>query len=83
MSTNGLTPGQLEALLQFAAQKLGVSPEQLAKTVQTGDSSELGLPPDKADKLAGFLNNRSALEQLLRSPQAQQLLQQLTGKQGE
>ncbi len=84
MSGNGLTPEQLEALLNFASQKLGVSPQQLARTVQTGDSSGLGLSEDKARKLDGFLNDRGALERLVRSPQAQELLNQLLkGKQGE
>ena len=30
-----LTPEQLNALVQFAAKRLGMSPQELAKTVQT------------------------------------------------
>ena len=30
------TPAQLQALLQYASKRLGTTPEQLAKTVQSG-----------------------------------------------
>ena len=35
------TPDQLNVLLQFASQRLGTTPEQLAKTVQTGGTDAL------------------------------------------
>ncbi len=84
MSEHSLTPQQLEALLTFASQKLGVSPQQLAKTIQSGDTGGLGLSAENSKKLDGFLNNPGALDRLIQSPQAQQVLQQLLqGKQGE
>ena len=74
-----LTPAQMEALLRFAADKLGVSEQQLARTVQTGDTSHLGLSPENNRKLEGLMNNNQSLETLLRSPQTAALLERLLG----
>ena len=73
-----LTPQQLSALLQFASAKLGVSEEQLAKTVQTGDTSGLGLSPDAQRKFEGMLGSNP--ETLLQSPQVKAMLQNLLGE---
>lgn len=72
-----LTPEQVSALLQFASAKLGVSEQQLAKTVQTGDTSHLGLSPDAQQKLRGMLGNNP--ETLLQSPQIKAMLENLLG----
>lgn len=72
-----LTPDQLAALLQFASAKLGVSEEQLAKTVQTGDTASLGLTPEANLKLQSLLGSNP--EALLQSPQVKALLQSLLG----
>lgn len=79
MGNTQLTPQQLEALLKFASSKLGVSQEQLARTVQTGDINGLGLSPDNAAKLNGLLGNHP--QALLQSPQVQALLAQILGGQ--
>ncbi|HIW74128.1 MAG TPA: hypothetical protein H9684_07365 [Firmicutes bacterium] len=75
----GLTPDQLNALLQFASKRLGTTPEQLAKTVQAGGSDSLAskLPPDKAAKFASISGDQAKMQELLNSPQARQLIQQL------
>ncbi len=73
-----LTPQQLSALLQFASAKLGVSEQELAKTVQTGDTSHLGLSPEAKRKFEGMLG--SDPETLLQSPQVKNLLQNLLGE---
>ncbi|MBP3381929.1 MAG: hypothetical protein J6L00_04695 [Clostridia bacterium] len=72
-----LTPEQVAALLQFASAKLGISEQQLAKTVQTGDTSHLGLSPDTRQKLSGMLGTNP--EALLQSPQVAAMLQNLLG----
>lgn len=72
-----LTPEQLSALLQFASAKLGISEQQLAKTVQTGDTSHLGLSPDAQQKLGSMLGSNP--EALLQSPQVKAMLENLLG----
>lgn len=73
------TPDQLNALLRFASQRLGTTPEQLAKTVQTGGTGSISsqLPPDKAAKFQSIANDPAKMQELLNSPQAQMLIQQL------
>lgn len=60
------TPEQLQALLAFAAGKLGTTPEQLQKTVQNTN-------------VGALMNDPKKLEQLLKSPQAQALLREWGG----
>lgn len=79
MGNAQLTPQQLEALLKFASGKLGISEEQLARTVQSGNIDNLGLSPENNQKLEGLLGDRSNAEALLKSPQVQALLSQLLG----
>lgn len=74
MGENALTPQQMEALLAFAARKLGVSQEQLARTLQNGRVGELGLSEANEKRLSELLGNRQAVSDLLESPQAQELL---------
>ena len=77
MGDNKLTPQQLQALLAFAAKKLGVSQEALARSIQSGNTDELGLSEENSRKLQGLIGNRQAAEEIVRSPQAQALLDQL------
>ena len=81
MGNNAITPQQLEALIQYAAKRLNMSPQQLAGTVQTKGLEGLSahLSPEDAAKLQGKQPDRAQAEQLLRSPQVQELLRQLTG----
>ncbi len=73
-----ITPDQLAALIQFASAKLGISEQQLAQTVKTGDTSHLGLSPDANAKLQGLLG--SSPEALLQSPQVKAMLENLLGE---
>lgn len=63
------TPDQLNALLKFASERLGTTPEQLRNT----------LDPSVAAKADSVLRDREKLNSLLNSPQAQALLKQLLG----
>ena len=82
MGNTQLTPQQLEALLKFASSKLGISQEQLARTVQSGNLDELGLSPDSTRKLNGMMGGNDP-QSLLQSPQVQALLLQLLGGQSK
>ena len=82
MSDSSITPDQLNALLQFASRRLGTTPEQLAKTAQTGGTGSLAskLPPDKAAQFQSIAGDPDKIRELMNSPQAQKLIEQL-GKQ--
>jgi len=79
MSTNKITPEQLQVLIQYASQRLNTTPQELAKTIQSGgvDALTSRLSPSDAAKLQS-IGDRQKLEQLLNSPQAQALIQSLT-----
>jgi len=74
----GLSEQQLEALVNFASAKLGVTPQKLAQAVQNGGVTGLmDLSPDKAKKLNALIGDKEKAEELLRSPMAQQLLDKI------
>lgn len=72
-----ITPEQLQALLGYVSKQVGMTPEQLAQTVQSGNLEGIShkLSPD----IAAIAGDRRKMEQLVNSPQAQALLQQLLG----
>lgn len=76
-----ITPDQLQALLAYASQRLGMTPEQLQRTVQNGGLSSLAnkVGGDSAARIAALAGDRQKAEQLLQSEQAQALLKQLLG----
>lgn len=74
------TPAQLQALLQYVGKKFGVSPDQLLHAVQGGGLEGLSrqLSPENAAKLQQLTGgNTKKAEELLRSPAAQKLLEQV------
>ncbi len=76
-----ITPDQLQALLGYASKRLGMTPEQLAKTVQNGG---LGALSDKAgaqnmQKFSELASDPARLQQLLASPEVRAFLSKLTG----
>lgn len=79
MDNHNLTEEQLQALVQFASKKLGTTPEKLAKTVQQGDFSSIAskMQPGEAARLNAIASDKSKAEQLVNSPEAQKLIQQL------
>lgn len=76
-----ITPQQLNALLQFAANRLGTTPEQLAATVQSGglEAVREQLGADNARKIADLAGNPQRAEQFLSSPEIQAALAKLLG----
>ena len=82
MNSPSLTPAQMEALLRYAAGRLGVSPEALGRTVQEQGAEGLAasLTPGEQQKLSALLGDRSRAEALLASPEARALLRRLSGQ---
>jgi hypothetical protein len=76
-----ITPDQLQALIAYASKQLGMTPEQLQKTVQTGGLGALSdkVSPDSAAQIAALAGDREKAQQLLNSPRAQALMKQLLG----
>lgn len=70
------TPDQLQALLQYAGKRLGMTPEQLISTVQNGGVSSLekNMSPADAKKLHAFIGDKQKADQFLQSPQVQQMI---------
>lgn len=82
---SSLTPDQMQALLQYASKRLGTTPEKLAATMQTGGLAGLSsLSPDlgtaDTQKIQDVLQDKSKAEQILQSPEAQDLIRKILGK---
>ena len=54
-----ITPDQLQALLAYASRQLGMTPEQLAKTVQSGglDAVSNSVSPDNARRISELVGD--------------------------
>lgn len=74
---------QLEALLRQAAKQLGTSPEQLKQAAQSGKLDRIigGMNAGDAAQFEKVLSDKDAANKLLSTPQAQKLLQMLSGQQ--
>ena len=70
-----ITPAQLQALLTYASKRLGMTPEQLAATVQSGKLSTLSQDP----RVQQIADNPKRLTELANSPEVQAFLAKLTG----
>ena len=67
-----ISPQQAEELLQLAAQKLGTTPEALARTLNQGGTD---LPP----QIAALMQDKGRLEAILQQPAVKELLDKLNG----
>ena len=76
-----ITPDQLQALLNFASHRLGMTPEQLAKTVQQGGLSSIAgtMNADSTRRINELVGDPQKAEQFMNSPQVQELLARLLG----
>lgn len=85
MSEDQIDNGKLEALLKFAAQRLGSTPEALKEAAQNGDLTQMmsqtnaGQAENAAMQQA--LTDPEAAKKLLATPQAQAIIKMLQGKQ--
>lgn len=67
----GLTQEQLSILLKAASARMGKDPEELKK--------ELSIIGADQEKLRAMMENRAAMEELLKSAKVQGLLRELLG----
>ncbi len=77
---NQLTPEQLQALLGYAAKKIGMTPDQLVNTVQNGGLSALSgrAGTENMQKISQLAGNPEQLQKLLGSAEVQKFLSKLT-----
>ena len=82
MGIDPKTP-DLEKLLAMAGKKVGTDPAVLKQQLNSGryDTIFEKLSPEDAGRMQQFVKNPQLAQQLLKSPEAQQLIQKLTGKQ--
>lgn len=75
-----ITPEQLQAVIQYASKRLGMTPEQLAATVQSGGVSALAARAgrENVQKLNALAGDPAKLNQLIASPEVQAFLSKLT-----
>lgn len=80
MADNKFNQEQMYTLLQLASRKLNMSPGELAQALSGGNMSSIGerLPADSAAQLQRMLGDPARAQQMLASPQAQELLRRLT-----
>lgn len=82
MSENKPTPEQIQALIEYASKKLGVTPEQIADTVE-GDLAQMvksRLSEADIARFQAMVSDKDKLEKMLKSPQAKQLVDKLLNK---
>ncbi len=79
--TSPLQGQNLNGLLQVVSQKLGMSPEQLRKELESGkfDRALQNMSGADAQKFQQAIRNPQLVEKLMSAPQAKALYQKLTG----
>ncbi|MDD3693175.1 MAG: hypothetical protein PHX02_04645 [Oscillospiraceae bacterium] len=82
MKNNKLTSDQLRALVQYASNKLGVTPEQLSKTIEGDQAQQLASQISQADmsKFQALVGDKDKLDKILESPKAQKMIEKLFEK---
>ncbi len=80
-NTPDLSPDKMEQLLQLAGKKMGTDPRKLQQQLEQGafDDAIRGLNQNQQAMFHQVLQDPKALEQLLSTPKAQQLLRTLMG----
>lgn len=82
MNDRNHAPKDMQPLLNEAAKKLGMPPEQLARSLKNGDLSRAlkNMPAAQQQMLKKALTDKAACQRLMDSPQAQALLKKFSGK---
>lgn len=75
MNQPNLSAQQMQALLNLASSKLGVSPQELQRKLQSG-SFDLGKVNSKT--VSQILNDPKKIEAILKSKEAQAVIQRLS-----
>lgn len=73
---------QINQLLQMASKKMGTTPEDLKRKLESNNVNEAlkNMNQNDATKVQQVLNNPALAKQLLNSPQAQAILKKLMGE---
>lgn len=71
-----------QLLLNLLAQRLGKSPDEIMQYAKNGNLSALmqNMNPNDAAALQKVLNDQQAIQKLISSPQAQDLMRRLNGQ---
>ena len=69
----------MEKMIQLASSKLGVSPEKLKRTLESGDVEGMlgSMRKEDADKLKSVMQNPAVREKLLSSPEAAKIMKKM------
>ena len=72
----------MEKMIQLASSKLGVSPEKLKSTLESGNMEDMlgSMRKEDADKLKKLMNSPSARDKLLSSPEAAKIIKKMQEK---
>ncbi len=79
INPNNMSPEKLNMLLNMAGKKLGVNPNSLKSSLESGDLKGVmnGMNPEAAQKFNNIVSNPKELEKIMNSPQAQELIKKL------
>lgn len=82
MERSSMNNQQLENVLNAVSGKLGVSPDELQKALQSGslDAAIKNMGKKEQQRLSSIMQNREQMEKLMNSPQAKALYEKLMGK---
>jgi len=74
-----ISPEQLNEMLKMASKHLGTDPETLKSKLQSENVGDVvkNMKNSEASKIQKFLKNPKLAQQLLNSPQAQELIKKL------
>lgn len=69
----------MEKMIQLASSKLGVSPEKLKSTLESGNLDDMlgSMRKEDADKLKKIIQDPSARNKLLNSPDAAKIIKKM------
>ncbi|MCH5201367.1 MAG: hypothetical protein J1F60_10450 [Oscillospiraceae bacterium] len=69
----------MEKMIQLASSKLGVSPEKLKSTLESGNVEDMlgSMRREDADKLKKLMKDPSARDKLLKSPEAAKIIKKM------
>lgn len=80
-STPDLSPEKMEELLRIAGKQMGTDPRKLQQQLEQGIFTDAlkGMNQGQQQMFQQVVNDPKALEQLLNTPKAQQILRALMG----
>ena len=81
MFNKNINNNQINSMLNMAGKKMGTNPEELKKKLEEGNLNDIvkNMSPNQAETLNNILSNPKAIEQIMNSKQAQELLKKLSG----